>query len=319
MGFRIVNADITTLSVDAVVNPTDERYSGSGNTDLAIHTAAGPALRAACDRLPALQTGEVAVTGGYALPCSYVLHTVGPVWQGGSAHEAILLRSCYVNALLQAGQLGLTSVAFPLISSGTFGFPKDQVMEIAISAIRDMQQTMAEELDVTLCVFDRRAYELSCSRELELFLKQPQPFLQMEMAMPLEAAPCQAPRAAGWSLEDWLKQRDESFSLTLLRLIDQKGMTEVACYKKAQISKKTFWKINNDPHYRPSKQTVLAFAIALELDLEETEAFLKTVGFSLSHSNTFDMIVEYFISNGIYDLYEIDAALYQYDQMTLGS
>lgn len=320
MRFQIVNADITSLTVDAIVNPTDAHFSGSGNTDLAIHQAAGVGLRAECSHLPELQTGAIAVTGGYELPCRYVFHTVGPVWQGGGHNEAILLRSCYVNALLQAKKLGAASIAFPLISSGSFGFPKDQVMELAIGAIRDFQETLDGELDVTLCVFHRTAFELHRKDELEAFLArkaQPLPMMDFCAAESMPASPRPKASIKG-SLEQWLQKRDDTFAVTLLKLIDQKGMTEVECYKKAQVTKKTFWKINNTPNYHPSKQTALAFAIALELSLEETEQFLKTVGYSLSHSNTFDLIIEYYITSGIYDLYEINAALYRYDQVCLG-
>lgn len=318
MAFRILNADITTLAVDAIVNPTDSCYSGSGNTDLTVHMAAGDGLREECGRLPALQTGEVEVTGGYALPCRYVIHTAGPVWTGGGRNEAVLLRSCYLNALYRAEKLGAGSIAFPLISSGTFGFPKEQVLKIAIDAIRDFQQYAADAPEVVLCIHDRTSYELECKHELECFLAGEDEVCLCDASDGF-AMPC-APRMAmpAETLEDWLQKQDDSFAVTLLKLIDRKGMTDVECYKKAQISKKTFWKINNDALYRPSKQTVLAFAIALELTLDETEQFLKTVGFSLSHSSTFDMIIEYYITNGIYDLYEINAALYRYDQMCIG-
>ena len=143
------------------------------------------------------------------------------------------------------------------------------------------------------------------------------------IAMPqaVESTACEAMplgASAPQSLEDWLKHQDDTFAVTLLKLIDKKHITEVQCYKRANVSKKTFWKINNDPKYKPSKPTVLAFAIALELSLSETEDLLRTVGFSLSHSSTFDMIIEFYIRKGIYDIYEINAALYQFDQMCLG-
>lgn len=236
-----------------------------------------------------------------------------------------------MNALLKAGEMGLSSVAFPLISSGIFGFPKDQVLSIATVAIRDYLTVTDGELRVLLCVYDKTAYEISQRLELERFLcfaretrlnvKPPisrrfKGAAMPEMAAPTchEAMPCEAPQ----SLNDWLKQQDDTFAVTLLKLIDRKHMTEVQCYKRANVSKKTFWKINNDPKYKPSKPTVLAFAIALELNLQETEDLLRTVGFSLSHSSTFDMIIEFYIRQGIYDIYEINAALYQFDQVCLG-
>lgn len=324
MPLQIVRNDITKMKVEAIVNPTDELYSGSGGTDLAIHTAAGPELDRACSTLPSLSVGTVAVTQGYALPCKYVLHTMGPVWNGGRRNESVLLRSCYLNALLKARELHVKSIAFPLISSGTFGFPKDRVLRIALAAIRDYLQLLDTEPDVFLCVFDRKSYELSEQLDLEQFLSgkaKSAPLIskpQFSEPMVSEMMVCKSSCIAEEELDEWLKRQDDSFAVTLLKLIDKKGMTDVQCYKKANVSKKTFWKINNDPSYRPSKPTVLAFAIALELTLPETESLLKTVGFSLSGSNTFDRIIQFYIQRGIYDIYEINSALYQYDQMCLG-
>lgn len=328
MPFEILQENLTKLSVDAIVNPTDSRFSGSGGVDRAVHQAAGAELRQACGEFGPLGQGEVRVTPGFGLPCAYVFHTRGPVWAGGRKNEAALLRCCYLNALLKAGELGLSSVAFPLISSGTFGFPKDRVLSIATAAIRDYLTVTDGELAVYLCIYDRDAYKISRRGELERFIQASgeESFLECKSArlsvedslcfeaLPCEARSCEAPEDLG----AWLKNQDDSFAVTLLKLIDRKNMTEVQCYKRANVSKKTFWKINNEPKYKPSKQTVLAFAIALELTLEETEDLLRTVGFSLSHSNTFDMIIEFYIRRGIYDIYEINAALYQFDQICLG-
>lgn len=334
MPFSIVHSDITQMRVDAIVNPTDSRFSGSGGVDLAVHQAAGPGLAQKCRQLKALRPSEIEVTGGYNLPCKYVLHTVGPAWKGGWANEPALLRSCYLNALFRAAELGVESIAFPLISAGTFGFPKDRVLSVAAEAIRDFLSLRDEDMRVFLCVYDRNAYRVSRRGELERFLNSarmeplgktmPVPESRSQrIAMPqavestaCEAMPLGAP--APQSLEDWLKHQDDTFAVTLLKLIDKKHITEVQCYKRANVSKKTFWKINNDPKYKPSKPTVLAFAIALELSLSETEDLLRTVGFSLSHSSTFDMIIEFYIRKGIYDIYEINAALYQFDQVCLG-
>ena len=137
MPFHIIHQDITSMDCDAIVNPIDKWLSGSGGTDYAVHKAAGEELDEACQRIADLQVGSVAVTDGYRLPCRYIFHTVGSIWHGGSNNEEVLLRSCYLSSLLKAKKLSLSSIAFPLISSGTFGFPKDRVLRIAIDAISD--------------------------------------------------------------------------------------------------------------------------------------------------------------------------------------
>lgn len=376
MPLQIIRQDITKLPCDAIVCPTDRYFSGSGGTDLAVHTAAGSRLEAACAFLPPLQCGDVAVTEGFDLDCRYILHTRGPIWQDGTRDEAQLLRSCYLNALLKAGALGIQSIAFPLISSGTFGFPKDQVLKIAQNAIADFLCLSDSDMQVYLCIYYKSDYTILLQRELEHhilgFRRDEACLAPDENVLPeeaclsasvsddLEGASCmeamsapsrpakapkarkpavRKPRISGLflkeekgsalpapsvqegmpqSLEQWIRQQDDTFAVTLLKLIDRKGMTDVQCYKKANVSRRTFWKINNDPAYRPSKATVLAFAIALELTLEETQQLLMTVGFALSHSSTFDMIIEFYIRRGIYDIYEINAALYQFDQALLG-
>lgn len=317
MPLQIIHQDITKVKCDAIVNPTDALFSGSGGTDLAVHTAAGAELDEECSKLGTLHKSEIVVTKGYRLPCDYILHTTGPIWTGGAKNEEALLRGCYINALFKASELGVKSIAFPLISSGTFGFPKDKVLRIALTAISNYLTYLDTDMDVFICVFNPEVYEISHSIELERFLmskmdRREASFWDMDefpcACAELEAAPLMKKASAvekeacaelscapSDTLDEWLKQQDDSFAVTLLKLIDKRHMTDVQCYKRANVSKKTFWKINNDPKYKPSKPTVIAFAIALELDLQETEALLKTVGFSLSHSNTFDMIIEFYI------------------------
>ena len=340
MPLQIIHQDITKVKCDAIVNPTDALFSGSGGTDLAVHTAAGAELDEECSKLGTLHKSEIVVTKGYRLPCDYILHTTGPIWTGGAKNEEALLRGCYINALFKASELGVKSIAFPLISSGTFGFPKDKVLRIALTAISNYLTYLDTDMDVFICVFNPEVYEISHSIELERFLmskmeRREASFWEMDefpcACAELEAAPLMKKASAvekeacaelscapSDTLDEWLKQQDDSFAVTLLKLIDKRHMTDVQCYKRANVSKKTFWKINNDPKYKPSKPTVIAFAIALELDLQETEALLKTVGFSLSHSNTFDMIIEFYIQQKIYDIFEINSALYKYDQVCLG-
>lgn len=188
MPFQIVHQNITSFACDAIVNPTDWMYSHSGGTDQQIHEAAGPALEKECDRLPPLATGGVAVTNGYDLPCRHIIHTVGPIWEGGENDEPILLRSCYINALLAAKKQGDLSVAFPLISSGTFGFPKDQVLRIAIDAISDFLEITDGEMNISICILDRNSYTLSKEIALNEYLESArQHFIYEDHAIRMES------------------------------------------------------------------------------------------------------------------------------------
>ena len=146
MPLQILHQDITTIECDIIVNPTDSCYSGGGGTDAAIHRAAGKELAEACRKLPPLPQGTVVPTPAFRLPAKTILHTFGPVWKNGKQNEAVILRSCYVNALIEAGRLGAESIAFPLISSGTFRFPKDKVLKIATDAISDFLLTSDREI-----------------------------------------------------------------------------------------------------------------------------------------------------------------------------
>jgi Predicted phosphatase homologous to the C-terminal domain of histone macroH2A1 len=362
MPLQIIHKDITRIECDAIVNPTDEFYSGSGGADYAIHKAAGPRLHEACDELEPLLSGECAVTPAFRLPCKYVIHTVGPIWDGGYYNEPVILRSCYLNALIKAKHLGVESIAFPLISSGAFGFPKDKVLRIAIDAISDFLFTMDEEFCVSICIVDKNAFELSKAVDLDRYIgrknriaehakyalrpfKAPEAAYDVETiyehdeclpgvpeldvdfqklpisscaAPPPHAASAPAPEALAISLEDWIEKQDDTFQRLLFKLIEKKGMDPVQCYKKANLQKNVFYNIRSDPNYRPSKETVIAFAVSLELSLGETDALLKSAGLALSRNNLFDLIVEYYIKEEIYDIFEINQALYKYDQKLLG-
>lgn len=335
MPLQIIKRDITTLNCDIIVNPTDEFYSGSGGTDYAIHKAAGKELDTACENLPSIGVGEVQYTSAFHLENKYIIHTVGPIWNGGNENEEMSLRSCYMNSLVLAVKLKAESIAFPLIASGTFGFPKDKVLRIAVDTISDFFGVTDYEIDVTICVIDKNAFELSKETELKKYIaetEEPQFFCNSSIGSAPQASsrktrsPFRKNKKSdepvcyecSMPVDAFVPKPLDGFAVTLLKLIDEKGMTDVECYKKANVSKQTFSKIMNNKNYNPNKKTIICFAISLQLNLEETENLLKTVGYSLSHSNMFDLIIEFYISNGIYDIYEINAALYKYDQITLG-
>ena len=330
MPLKIVRNDITKMAVDAIVDPTNCALRGDGGLDAAIHRAAGPRLEAACKALGGCKTGEAKVTEGFDLPCKYILHTVGPVWRGGLFGEKRQLTACYQNALALARARGCESVAFPLISSAAHGYPKAQALRVAVEAITEF--LTENEMEVYIVVFTRDEVEVSekLFRAVEQYIDDV--YVDERYDAPREMqrraysrqqalyAPAEsAPRAgADLDLETLLGQVDESFGQMLLRKIDERGMTDAECYKRANVDRRLFHKIKNNPGYRPGKQTVLAFAIALRLSLAETKELLMKAGFALSHSSKVDIVVEYCIMDGNYDIFEINEVLFKFDLPPLG-
>lgn len=335
MPFEIVRDDITRMEVDAIVNPSDEALSGGGGVDGAIHRAAGPGLLAECRALHGCAPGEAKITKAYRLPCKHVIHTVGPVWRGGRQGEQARLAACYRNALELAVKNGCESIAFPLISSGAFGFPREKALKTATGEIRRFLST--NDLRVFLVIFDRASFligqklhnkikqyigdayaEERIEREPERRRRRPSPECGAEEREEkgYEAPAPAAPAAA--SLDEALKQMDETFSRMVLRKIREKGLSEVACYRRANLDRKLFSKIRSGIHYAPSKKTALALAIALELPIAEARELLGKAGLALSHSSKFDIIVEYFIIEGIYKIDTINQTLFDFGQPLLG-
>ena len=341
MPLEIVRNDITKMKVDAIVNAANESLLGGGGVDGAIHRAAGSGLLAECRTLGGCKTGKAKITGGYNLPAKYVIHTVGPIYNDGKHGEKELLESCYRESLALAKEHQCETVAFSLISSGVYGYPKDQALKVAIDVISDF--LLQNEMTVYIVIFDKAAYKISeklfsdiaeyiDDNYVDGHTDYSHERIRMN-ALPsmaphkrrkksdddfLEMCDCKAMLAED-DLDAKFKQIDESFSQMLLRKIDEKGMTDAECYKKANIDRKLFSKIRSDIHYKPSKPTALAFAISLELSLTETEDMLRKAGFALSHSNKFDIIIEYFISKGNYNIFEINEALFAFDQSLLGA
>ena len=326
MPLEIVRNDITKMKVDAIVNAANPSLLGGGGVDGCIHRAAGAGLLEECRTLGGCETGSAKITGGYGLPCRYVIHAVGPVWRDGRHGERDLLASCYRASLELAREHGCESVAFPLISSGAYGYPKDQALRVAVDTISEF--LFRNDMTVYIVIFDRRAYQISAKlfRDVEEYVddhyveeradrndtrRRRRLFPEWEAERMRSAELLE-------DLDEVVSRIDESFSRMLLRKIDERGMTDVECYKKANIDRKLFSKIRSDPDYRPSKPTALAFAIALELPLDEAKDMLMKAGFALSRSSKFDVIIEYFIRNENYNVFEINEALFAFGQSLLG-
>ena len=337
MPLQIVRNDITKMTVDAIVNAANSTLLGGGGVDGCIHRAAGEGLLNECRALDGCETGNAKITGAYNLPCKYVIHTVGPIYDDGNHGEKALLESCYKKSLELAKEHNCESVAFPLISLGVYGYPKDKALKVAIDVISDF--LLENDMTVYIVIFDKKAYKISEKlfsdiaeyiddryvdehtdyRRESMRLNMPMQSVVMADMCECYAPPmASAPMPKSVSLEEAVHSVDESFSQMLLRKIDEKGMTDAQCYKKANIDRKLFSKIRGDVHYKPSKPTAIAFAIALELPLDETEDMLRKAGFALSHSNKFDIIIEYFITEGNYNIFEINEALFAFDQSLLG-
>ena len=338
MPLQMIRNDITKMSVDAIVNAANTSLLGGGGVDGCIHRAAGPELLAECRTLHGCETGSAKITKGYRLPCKYVIHAVGPRWRDGRHREQELLESCYRTSLNLAKENGCQSVAFPLISSGVYGYPKDQALKVAVDTISTF--LLENEMMVYIVIFDRKAYQISVKlfADIAAYIddryveehtdrraEQRRRLEALSEESCFEAAPAPLPSEAickscsSQSLEEALGQIDESFSEMLLRKIDESGMTDAQCYKNANIDRKLFSKIRSDKFYKPSKPTVLAFALALELPLAQMQEMLGKAGFALSHSSKFDIIVEYFVERGNYNVYEINEALFAFDQSLIGA
>lgn len=342
MPIKIVRNDITKMECDAIVNAANSTLSGGGGVDGAIHRAAGRELLSECMKLGGCKVGQAKLTNAYKLPAKFVIHTVGPKWNGGQNGERELLESCYRESLRLAAENDCESVAFPLISSGVYGYPKEQALKVAVDTITSF--LIEHDMLVYIVVFDKSSFRIGekLFSDIAAYIDDKYvdthfifnrsrsgvygestvlgetPLLSDEPAelQALNFRAAAAPKAA--SLDEIVNRIDESFSQMLLRKIDEKGMTDAECYRKANVDRKLFSKIRSDIHYHPKKTTAIAFAIALELSMEETRELLMKAGFALSHSSKFDIIIEYFILNGNYDVFEINEALFAFDQSLLG-
>lgn len=356
MPLQIIRDDITKVKCDAIVNAANSTLLGGGGVDGAIHKAAGSGLLLECMKLHGCKVGEAKITKGYNLPSKYVIHTVGPKWRGGNNGERELLQNCYKNSLILAKEYNCETVAFPLISSGVYGYPMDEAFKVAVDTVAEF--LMNNDMLVYIVVYNKNALATVGKLFTDIaqyiddnYVSEHSPYDGRRINNRDESMPPPVTRflseEVAWDsavlessydknedtfctfeefddIEDDLenlidKTIDESFSEMLLRLIDERGMKDSECYKRANIDKRLFSKIRSNKYYKPSKPTVLAFCVALELPLDMTNEMLMKAGFALYHSNKFDIIIEYFIKHRNYNIFEINEALFAFDQSLLGS
>lgn len=356
MPFEIVRNDIVNMQVDAVVNTANPNPVIGSGVDAGIHKKAGHKLLEARKKIGCIGFGEVAITPGFDLDAKYVIHTVGPIWEDGNHQEEQILSSCYRKSLALAKQHKCESIAFPLIATGNYRFPKPLALQVAVREISTF--LLENEMQIYLVVFGKEAFALSeklfksvssyidenyiRSKTLDEYGTEnvyvsrletrcirdrlkPSNRIAEDACPPKASAECldmSVCAAVPTETEDWgklLKGLDAGFSETLLQLIDRTGKKDSEIYKKANVDRKLFSKIRNNMDYKPSKTTALAFAFALELGIDETKDFIGRAGFALSHSSKFDVIVEYFLVNKSYDVFELNEVLFAFDQPLIGA
>ena len=341
MPFLMIRNDITKVAADAIVNPANRNLLQGSGTSRAIYQAAGEQeLTAACEAIGYCDLGKAVCTPAFRLPAKYIFHAVCPAWQGGLFGEAEQLAGAYHSALELAAEYQCESVAFPLLSSGNYGYPKEQAFRIAVDTIT--QYVMDHDLTVYLVLYDR--HSLAVSRKLFTSVEEyiddhyvaqndesyefdrwrresaeRRRRLEEEAAPMLEAAAPPAAPMAARSLEHLMDNLGESFTTRLLRLIDERGLKDSTVYKQSNISRQHFSKIQCNRDYNPKKKTVLAFAVGLHLSEDETIDLLKSAGYAFSDGSKRDWIVRYCLEHKIYNINQVNMLLFEYDQEQLGA
>lgn len=325
MPFEIIRNDITKMHVDVIVNATNSNLVGNSGVDGAIHKAAGTELDLACIKLNGCGVGEVKMSKGFQLPASYVFHTVGPQWNGGDNNEEELLRQCYRKSLEMTVENGFDSIAFPLISAGNFGYPRKLALLVAISEISDFLKY--HDTSVYLVLFDKKSLDVTerIFPEVKAYIDDNYVIAQKSQMISsiglssgflVQMPKVQIKRTNRYDfdtydLQNRISTKKETFSQYLLRKIELKNRTDSEIYKLANVDRRLFSKIRSNPDYHPSKETAISFAFALELNIEETNEMLSSAGYVLSKSSRFDLAIEFLIEKRIYNICDVNIALYE--------
>ena len=348
MALQIIRNNIVNVEADAIVNTANPMVAVGRGVDSAIYEAAGrDKLIEARAAIGEMKTGEVACTPAFDLNAKYIIHAIGPAWMGGDHGEREAVAACYSKSLALADELKCESIAFPLMATGTYGFPKDEALQIAIREISSF--LLAHEMEVYLVVYDKESFEVSGKlfAGIKSYIEEDEilcagPIIESDLMVEEDIsrsemrgrrrilsnriaqveelhADLMPEYSSSKSLADRIENLDKTFQEHLFMLIDRRGLTDPEVYKKANIDRKLFSKIRNNIDYAPSKRTAVALAIALELSLDETKDLLMKAGYALSPSSTFDKIIEYCIEMGEYNVHTINIYLFDFDQPILGA
>ncbi len=344
MAFRIVRNDITRMNTEAIVNTANGYVEVGAGCDAAVYEAAGyeELLAYRKKNIGVVAEGEAFITPGFGLAAKYIIHTVSPLYIDGKRSEEVKLRACYRNSLNLAKQRGIHEIAFPLISTGSFGYPKEEGMRIAVDEIHAF--LLSNDMNVILVVFDSAATRLGehLFPDLEAYIdhnyvckKREEEYGDRYFGSTAADVVFNVPqKKRSWTeealqnlyesnsfedlsfeeeheskLEERMKHISDTFSQYLLFLIHSKGMENAEVYKRAIVDKKTFSKIKNHSSYHPQKITALCFCIGAKLNLDESKDLLARAGYALSPCDKTDIIFSYFIENQIYDMIELDIQL----------
>ena len=319
MPFRIVRNDITKIKADAIVNTANPEPVIGGGTDTAIYNAAGAdELLAERKKIGNIAVGDAVSTSAFALNAKYIIHTVGPYWNGGNDGERELLRSCYLKSLELADKLDCKSIAFPLISTGVYKFPKGEALHIALSVIQEF--LLSHDMEVTIAVFDKGSFEMSGKLFAGIDEYIDEHYVSdaidseyhtnnMRRIREIERERIMLQRRENSSLDDVLNNTGEDLKTMIMRLMRERDMDPPDVYNKIFLDRRVFSSILCKKDHTPKKTTVLGLALAFELDVPTTRELLEKAGYALSPSDKVDLLIEFCLKHKIYDIIEINNEL----------
>ncbi|MBN2795505.1 MAG: macro domain-containing protein [Clostridia bacterium] len=317
MPLNIIRQDIRKIDVDAIVSPTGQSRNFIGGVEKLLFDSGNEAYKNAVMSMPPLRISEVHVTSGFNLLSKNIIHARGPVYVDGQYDESELLESTYMNVLTESKRRLYNHIAIPLISTGTFGFPVKESLMIATKTIQNF--LAFEDMIIDLVLYDEEVFLTSQSLFEDVIDYMNCHITNAHEQIFEKSIAFSDTYMQSASIEELFQEMEETFSEMLLRLIDERQLKDSIVYKKANIDRRLFSKIRSQKHYQPKKETAISFAIALELSLEDTLDFLARAGYTLSQSQKFDVVIQYFIENEHYNIYDINMLLFDLNEKTLGA